>query len=129
MDVSVTNPPATIRVWTNVNSGASFTENGQVGTGNPLEFDCSPGTYEVLIDLVSLTDPMQGFELSDTALSLPAPSATPLPATLPLFAGGLGFVGHLAKRRKQNDKQTLATVDNLGTKLHTTFSSISTQLK
>jgi len=26
-------------------------------------------------------------------------AATPLPATLPLFAGGLGFVGFLAKRR------------------------------
>ena len=26
---------------------------------------------------------------------------TPLPATLPLFAGGLGFVGYLTRRRKQ----------------------------
>jgi hypothetical protein len=34
-------------------------------------------------------------------------SATPLPATLPLFAGGLGFVGYLTKRRKQNAKQAL----------------------
>jgi hypothetical protein len=33
---------------------------------------------------------------------------TPLPATLPLFAGGLGFVGYLTKRRKQNNKQALA---------------------
>jgi hypothetical protein len=36
-------------------------------------------------------------------------TATPLPATLPLFAGGLGFVGYLAKRRKQNGKQAIAT--------------------
>ncbi len=28
-------------------------------------------------------------------------SATPLPAALPLFAGGLGFVGYLTRRRKQ----------------------------
>jgi hypothetical protein len=35
-------------------------------------------------------------------------SATPLPTTLPLFAGGLGFVGYLAKRRKQSVKQALA---------------------
>jgi hypothetical protein len=35
-------------------------------------------------------------------------SATPLPATLPLFAGGLGFVGYLARRRKQKAKQSLA---------------------
>ena len=33
--------------------------------------------------------------------------ATPLPATLPLFAGGLGFVGFLTKRRK-NAKQSVA---------------------
>jgi hypothetical protein len=30
------------------------------------------------------------------------PSATPLPAALPLFAGGLGMVGFLARRRKRN---------------------------
>jgi len=30
-----------------------------------------------------------------------AATATPLPATLPLFAGGLGFVGLLTRRRKQ----------------------------
>jgi hypothetical protein len=29
-----------------------------------------------------------------------APTATPLPATLPLFAGGLGMVGFLSRRRK-----------------------------
>jgi hypothetical protein len=32
---------------------------------------------------------------------------TPLPATLPMFAGGLGFVGYLAKRRKQNARKAL----------------------
>jgi hypothetical protein len=31
-----------------------------------------------------------------------SPSATPLPATLPLFAGGLGFVGYLTRRKKRN---------------------------
>jgi hypothetical protein len=36
-------------------------------------------------------------------------SNTPLPATLPLFAGGLGFVGYLTRRRKQSGKQALAT--------------------
>jgi hypothetical protein len=33
---------------------------------------------------------------------------TPLPATLPLFAGGLGFVGYLARRRKKNGNELLA---------------------
>jgi hypothetical protein len=41
-------------------------------------------------------------------LSFTLVSATPLPATLPLFAGGLGFVGYLTRRRKQNSKQALA---------------------
>jgi hypothetical protein len=36
-------------------------------------------------------------------------STTPLPATLPLFAGGLGFVGYLARRRKGSTKQALTT--------------------
>ena len=35
-------------------------------------------------------------------------AATPLPATLPLFAGGLGFVGYLTKRRNRGAKQVLA---------------------
>ena len=30
-----------------------------------------------------------------------AGAATPLPATLPLFAGGLGFVGYLTRRKKR----------------------------
>jgi hypothetical protein len=33
---------------------------------------------------------------------------TPLPATLPLFAGGLGFVGCLTRRRRQSAKRALA---------------------
>jgi hypothetical protein len=35
-------------------------------------------------------------------------STTPLPATLPLFAGGLGFVGYLTRRRKRSSKSALA---------------------
>jgi hypothetical protein len=35
-------------------------------------------------------------------------ATTPLPATLPLFAGGLGFVGYLARRRRQSARQALA---------------------
>jgi hypothetical protein len=30
------------------------------------------------------------------------PSATPLPATLPLFAGGLGFVGYLTRHKRRS---------------------------
>jgi hypothetical protein len=35
-------------------------------------------------------------------------AATPLPATLPLFAGGLGFVGYLARRRKRSSRPAFA---------------------
>jgi|SRR6202142_716850 len=35
-------------------------------------------------------------------------SPTPLPATLPLFAGGLGFVGYLTGRKKRKAGQALA---------------------
>jgi hypothetical protein len=31
-----------------------------------------------------------------------AVAATPIPAALPLFAGGLGLMGFLARRRKRN---------------------------
>ena len=34
---------------------------------------------------------------------------TPLPATLPLFAGGLGFVGYLTGRKKRKGGQAPAT--------------------
>jgi len=40
--------------------------------------------------------------------SVPVPSATPLPAALPLFATGLGVMGWLAKRRKRTNAATLA---------------------
>jgi hypothetical protein len=43
----------------------------------------------------------------DVTPGAPLPTTTPLPATLPLFAGGLGLVGFLTKRRK-SAKQALA---------------------
>jgi hypothetical protein len=39
------------------------------------------------------------------------PSATPLPAAFPLFAGGLGFVGFLARRRKRSAGRAIATAN------------------
>jgi hypothetical protein len=61
-----------------------------------------------IADLASLDGVVSGaFEegavnpFATNDLEFPA-TATPLPAALPLFAGGLGFVGFLAKRRKKN---------------------------
>jgi hypothetical protein len=58
----------------------------------------------------------ESFGNSDPALSFArnesfsvSAAATPLPATLPLLAGGLGFVGYLARRRKRTGKQAPAT--------------------
>jgi hypothetical protein len=48
---------------------------------------------------------------SDLELQVTLPdglSITPIPATLPLFAGGLAIVGYLAKRPKKNATSTLA---------------------
>lgn len=42
-----------------------------------------------------------GIYLDDVDVEPVNPTATPLPAALPLFAGGLGFVGFLARRKKQ----------------------------
>jgi hypothetical protein len=41
-------------------------------------------------------------------LFLPPDAETPLPAALPLFAGGLGLIGLLARRRKQRHAAQLA---------------------
>ena len=58
-------------------------------------------TLELFTSLEPIT---MSFELSDSPNALPDPlaSATPLPATLPLFAGGLGLMGYLSRRKKRN---------------------------
>jgi len=50
-----------------------------------------------------------GISSTDVGTVTLALVATPLPTALPLFAGGLGFIGYLSKRRKRNGKQALAT--------------------
>jgi hypothetical protein len=35
-------------------------------------------------------------------------TATPVPAALPLFAGGLGVIGMFARRRKQKNAAAIA---------------------
>jgi hypothetical protein len=42
-----------------------------------------------------------GFPLDGTVTAASGVSTTPLPAALPLFAGGLGMIGFLSRRRKQ----------------------------
>jgi hypothetical protein len=78
----------------------------QVSTGVDL---VQQSTTTALADLIATASIDPSFQLSADAPSGysiifsdgigDTPSATPLPATLPLFAGGLGFVGYLVKRR------------------------------
>jgi hypothetical protein len=60
----------------------------------------SDALVDPYFDLSNLPNGVTFLESDGIGNSLPNVSATPLPATLPLFAGGLGFVGYLAKRRK-----------------------------
>jgi hypothetical protein len=85
---------------------ASITITGQNTTPTDVITDMSldPGTYlldNFLDNSDTLVDP-------NYAILFVPVSSTPLPATLPLFAGGLGFVGYLTRRRKQSSKQALA---------------------
>ena len=95
----------------NIVTGGGNTING--ATINSLLGNPSSGTVNAAVEITGL-NPFSSLTFSDTTGNSPAfefdigEAATPLPATLPLFAGGLGFVGYLAKRRKQNAKQALA---------------------
>lgn len=66
-----------------------------------------PGTFSALIDPTIAIDNSSGnysgYSLIISSDALPV-SGTPLPATLPLFAGGLGFVAFLARRRKSSKR-------------------------
>jgi len=52
------------------------------------------GTGESILFGPTGTTPLQDIEFDDVQLA-------PLPTTLPLFAGGLGFVGYLSRRRRR----------------------------
>ncbi len=73
------------------------------GTCNILILDLYTGDWQI-------HDKYDSY-LTGGNLSIAGPSlgSTPLPATLPLFAGGLGLVGYLSRRRKSNTaRQALA---------------------
>ena len=81
------------------------------GPNQPVEFDFADGT-KLDVTLANLSESCGGnnclgtYNMSATFDVLNGPvTTTPLPATLPLFAGGLGFVGFLAKRRKTQKRR------------------------
>jgi len=101
---------------TNLASGSQF-QTGTAGQIYTLSAEESGTGASTVLFLDLSTNSWRLEEGSDSgatsaqgAFTITGPtlvSATPLPATLPLFAGGLGFVGYLAKRRKQTAKQAL----------------------
>jgi hypothetical protein len=93
-----------------VTGGGTTVTGAQINAllGNP-----SSGTVNSAVEVTDLS-PFTTLTFQDTTGNSPAfefdigQAATPLPASLPLFAGGLGFVGYLAKRRKQSVKKASA---------------------
>ena len=106
----------------NTNKSGSFSlgQSFNLQTNTPYEVNmlvstsASAGTIygqTALADLIATASIDPSFQLSADAPSGysivfsdgigDTPTATPLPATLPLFAGGLGFVGYLTRRKKR----------------------------
>jgi hypothetical protein len=84
----------------------------------PVEFDFADGT-KLAVTLAGLSESCATgnnciagtYEMSGTFDVLNGPvSATPLPAALPLFAGGLGMLGFISRRKKRNAAKSLTTV-------------------
>jgi hypothetical protein len=79
-------------------SGLTFSSNdtADIAASIVLAADASSGG--------SLFNPLAGLKLLDVVPTdqILAVAATPIPAALPLFAGGLGLMGWVSRRRKKN---------------------------
>jgi hypothetical protein len=93
-DVNVTGDVGT----TSVGSTSTTVSNG---AQELLVTSTTPLTSLVLTSVAGFSQ-LKNFDLSGLT------ATTPLPATLPLFAGGLGLVGYLTRRRKRRGKQAPA---------------------
>jgi|ERR1022692_2571141 hypothetical protein len=97
--------PASMAAWSATAYSAANTVLSIVGDPN-LRFDPTTTTYTLVgpaIDHVLFTSNAESFaglnfEFDDLTQTT---ATTPLPAALPLFAGGLGVIGLLARRRKR----------------------------
>lgn len=97
----------------NLQTNTAYQVLMQVSTGVDLNEQVTTTALADLIATASIDPSFQiGSGFSDYSIVYSdgignSPSTTPLPATLPLFAGGLGFLGYLARHRR-NAKQALA---------------------
>ena len=106
-----TSPPGTDRNLVDISAGAATIGGSTIGadvcTADPGEcpFGFPSGTLDVYVLITGLPS-FTSAVFSDDATSafeftLGQPTATPLPAALPLFAAGLGVMGLLGRRRKR----------------------------
>jgi hypothetical protein len=66
-----------------------------------VDFTMTGATFASVV----LSSTTNAFEYADL---MDSPVSTPLPAALPLFAGGLGFIGLLGSRRKRKNVSAIA---------------------
>ncbi len=98
------------------NLPGSLTEQGPISTYIAGELAFNAGYYSGSLDIfvtdesATANDPLAGFEISNSAISLDIPTATPIPGALPLFAAGLGCLGFLGWRRKPKNAGALASL-------------------
>jgi hypothetical protein len=96
-----------------INQGFNILIPGVQGYGNqpiPFSFDykVDPGTYTITFVGALVSSTSVG-SLDGTITAGDPPSATPLPAALPLFATGLGALGLLGWRRKRKGATAMAS--------------------
>jgi hypothetical protein len=97
-------------------SNSASISGGVGGTGWTLESGTWAGllanvtTFEIPIELITndQSSPWTDIEGVDNVVLSNNVSQTPLPAALPLFAGGLGMVGFLARRKQRKAVSELA---------------------
>ena len=87
----------------NENSLASATNGGTISAGTHIAFDILSSTV-----VYAFFDDGGGGPDADYDDMVVRITATPRPAALPLFAGGLGFVGFLTRRKKRNGQALAA---------------------
>jgi hypothetical protein len=105
-----TAPPAGITFDFQVNTGSTLNTADAVQTFT-TNFALSFGAGTWTVGVYEPTDPQSdfNFELTDTNhFPIDGSFNTPLPATLPLFAGGLGMLGLFGRRRKQKALNAIA---------------------
>ncbi len=117
LQLDLNNTWTTVDTWTTINtneqllSNLSVPMNFSLGTVTGIKLSANPAgsfldpTYNNFnsFNWTDWQQEQEQFTFNDV-------TSTPLPATLPLFAGGLGFVGYLTRRRKRSSKECLATV-------------------